>query len=322
MLDSSISVVFTEYQLLQAESLCYKYNFVKTDLLVADPERINERLINADLFDNIYYLPAIYENGSIYKLSYKYIKMYEENVQSLIKSNNYYKVIIGASDENTSMGIIKSCIHHEEYWSIEDGIGNYRKFSALDRGKIFFKKLLFNHVYKFDIGIIAQKGDCNNSKSFRIDPDLTVNKGFHIDLSTIILEYLKSQAFFYKNLISSYKDYDTLVIVDKEIKNPIIKENTSLTLIKKHPKYIGSNKKFTVQNIPIEVLPIIFKNIKLIIYDSYYCSSILNILSIYNNINIKMSFDVCKKYKNNKSILILNNMICKKYKEKIFYKNV
>lgn len=317
MRSTSISIVFTEYQLLQVESICYKYDFDKSDLVVANEKRINHRLINRDLFDQIYFLPTIYPNGSIKKLSFAYIEEYQQILESKLDKTSEYDIIIGAADENTAMAIIKDYLNTGKYWSIEDGIGNYRRFGFTHDLKINLKKFLFNGLYNKKIEILAQKGGGQKSKSFRIDPELSINKGRHKNLAPIIRAYLSDHTNFYSNQINIEKQYRRVIVVDKKIENTNISScDSTPILIKKHPKYLDKGDGFSVQNLPIEVLPIIFRDIEKIIYDSYFCSSILNVLSIYNNLKVQLSFNIDERYKN-RSVLELIEKVKGKYRDRI-----
>lgn len=318
MLGNSISVVFTEYQLLQVEAICHSYIFNKSDLIIPNIDRVNENLVNKNMFNEIYYLPKIYEDGSIRKLSFNYLNRYQKIVKEHLKKNKY-NIIIGAADENTAMSIIKNYLNSEEYWSIEDGIGNYREFGFNNDLKIFFKKLLFNYIYQKDIQLLAQKGGGRNSKSFRIAPELTINKGSHYELSELIKKYLYGHSKFYSKLINKSHNYTKVVVVDLEVKNykSLKDDGEDRVLIKKHPKYLDETNRFSIQNLPLEVLPMLFNDIKEIVYDSYFCSSILNILTIYDDISIKITFDINKKYKNNNNILIFINKLLEIYNNRI-----
>jgi len=314
----NLCVVFTEFQLIQVESILTHYKLQNNYLILGENSRIQASLINHNLFEKIKVIPPYAQNGSLRKLLPNYLRHCFTLAKGII-GDKEINTFIGAADENTMFAVIKKLANAKNYYNIEDGLGNYRNFSIKSKCFILLKRLLFL-IYGKPLNLAVQKGVVKATKKFRVSDRLSTSKN-NLEIGTILRSYIESNKFRYKKLIADPLRFESKFFLIVTEKHPEIQEKLILnnSIIKPHPKYDieeVSTDAYLLEKLPVEVVSILFPRACIIIYDSYFCSSILNLIVLCPNVMICLNFDVKKKYKRNKSIVNLGSMISELYHDR------
>lgn len=301
-----IAVIYTEYQLLQVQSLVSANNINNCILINMNSSRVQDEIIDKELFKSIITIPSLYSFGSTKRLSNKYIN------DSISIINNYLKayigsdcVLIGAQDENTDYSILKNVLTPNELWSIEDGLANYYQRGILFRTSIFFKNMLFKYIYFKNIDVKYRHGQGNYIRIYRMDPELAIDKYRKIDISNIINKYIKGYSKYLQHIINNniYEKYLEKKILSVGFNENLlnIKNDFKYWLVKMHPNenHTGKCNDFDIFNykIPLEVLLYLYPNIRFVVFNNL-STSLLNIIKIKNNVKIIINFKVNRLHKN------------------------
>ncbi|MFA7289123.1 MAG: hypothetical protein WC055_09605 [Melioribacteraceae bacterium] len=297
---NNIFIVGTEYQLLQAQclNLQLRKTYEKNYLGIIGNRKIDLNLIDSACFDSIILFPSLYPDGSIYKLTKKYIDkleyLYNEILLNYHLLNSLPITLIGAHDETTEFAVLKKIITPFFYVSIEDGLANYYSRSSVDKLVIITKNILFDHIFKKNIILYSNYGEAKNEISYRLFPELSSNKGSHTDLKPI----LKSTLGYYWEKIHSkfpvsehrflekykeihivpsfYKKYDYNKLLAKNLDAIILPHPSQRTFISTQ---INSEKIYT-GSLPLELLLYVNSNIREIHFYSP-STSIITVLALF-----------------------------------------
>lgn len=313
-MEINVAVVYTEYQLLQTESIVSYYKLKNVVLIIHNKNnRVPDWLIDHTLFNNVISLPLM-DTSHAYKLSKKYINYYCNFVSNLFR-NKKINTLIGAQDENTIFAIIKYYARPRHYWNIEDGSANYLRRNIRYRLQIFFKKTLFSLYGYRKLDIRYGHGLVDSDKAFRIYPKLSVGRKDCIYLGDMLGNYLKEKVEKIRPLlewVERYKCFDTLVVSELALLGDKSRHSAN-ELYKFHPEDRPEFKNITYikEQIPLEFLPFLLNNIKTIRYQS--ASSSILIMSVLN-IEIKIQVDYTPP---NKSFRFYTNNIIREFGDKI-----
>lgn len=289
-----IAVAYTEYQLIQIQALVREYGLEDVYLITFKKNRIPEWLIEHDFYKDILWLPE--EDIKRYR---RITKSYLDEKFYLIKNfigGKEADILIGAQDENTIFALIKLLAKPRSYWSIEDGLANYYHRNLAFKMGIFFKKILFNLVYGYKLDLSYGHGKVRCNESFRMLPELCVNKGKHDSLAPIFENYLGSLC--EKNIalaneyVSKYSGKKVLVVTNLKNYAHSVNLNKKM-LFKFHPEEeitIDIHDEYIRDYVPIEFLMKTLPDIKTVKFDSV-SSSILNLLCLFKDINIEIRFN-------------------------------
>lgn len=292
-----ITVAYTEYQLIQIQALVKEYFLKDVYLITFKKDRIPEWLIDNDLYNEILWLPE--ENIKRYR---RISKSYLDEKYYLIKKfigGKEADILIGAQDENTIFGIIKMLVKPDSYWNIEDGLANYYHRKNMFKTGIFLKKILFNLIYGYKLDLSYGHGKVKCDKSFRMFPKLSVDDGNHKSSVAFIKKYIIDNYQNNDELISKYDNYNgkkMLIITNSDNYDRSDKLSKN-TLFKFHPsEKINTDivHDYIQDYVPIELLVKILPDLKCVRFDSV-SSSILNILCLYDDIDIIINFEFKSK---------------------------
>ena len=292
-MEMNLAVAYTEYQLLQIESLIWHYDLKNVMLIVHNNNnRISDWLIDHSLFDKVIQLP-VGERSTLYNLSKEYIRNNCSAISELL-GDKKINILIGAQDENTVFAIIKYYAKPKQYWNVEDGNANYVKQNIRYRSELFLKKMLFSLYGYSKLDIRYGHGLVKADKIFRIYPKLSMGNKDCIFLGDCLGNYLKEKTEKIRskiNWIEQYKNFDTLVVSDVALIPAIQNKHSANELYKFHPdtRVKEENITYIKEKIPIEFLPLLLNNLKTVRYD-YYSGSILNMLVFNFDVKIQINY--------------------------------
>lgn len=300
-------VAYTEYQQLQAEAIIDYYGLEDCHLLIPSQSRVS--IINENLFSSVQKLegPSF---SSFERLTITHYHRFQKRTKALY-GNIFFRAIIGAADDNIDFAILRKTVNHHEYWNIEDGMANYTYPEIPFILKGLTKKLIFNFIFFKNVDLRIHIGNGRSAKCFRMMSKLTTNKikGEVIDVSNIIKQYFEKYRsrwddLFTPKLLEVYGRKEKVLVLHKDVddKYDVTKQKI---LVKPHPKhgYNSSSDDYIDIPLPIEVLPILLPNIKTYIYQEYLCTSMLNLLALYEQTEIVIDFDIVSLYRRHKSAI-------------------
>lgn len=289
----NLAVIYTEYQLLQVESLVSQFKLSNVVLLIHNKNnRIPDWLIDHALFDTVIQLP-ITETKKSYKLSRKYVQHYCSVISKLLERKNV-NILIGAQDENTIFAIIKYYAKPRQYWNIEDGSANYLRGSSRYKLRLLLKKTLFSlYGYRY-LDIRFGHGLVKSDKAFRLYPKLSLGRKDCTYLGDVLSNYLKEKVEKIRpqvKWVEEYNRFDTLVVTELSFMSGNTHKLSPKELYKFHPEDKPDFKNITYikERIPLEFLPLLLPAIKTIRFETP-SSSILNILVLKFILKVQINY--------------------------------
>lgn len=293
-MEKNLAVVYTEYQLLQVEAIITYYRLKNVVLVLHNTNnRISNWLIDDTLFEKIVQMP-LSDKPKKYRLTKAYLQEYSLVALKILQDMRI-NIMIGAQDENTIFAIFKKQAKPRYYWNIEDGNANYLRENFKYRLKLFVKKQFFAAYGYKALDIRYGHGLGPSDKAFRLYPKLSVGRRDCIPIHDILSNYLKAKVAQIRprvNWITKYKHFSTLVVSDVSLMPRILATFNGAELYKFHPENKPDNTAsvpYIREHIPIEFLPWLLPHLQTIRYQ-IYSSSLLNMLVLHPNLNIKVDY--------------------------------